>query len=408
MILLRLAWRNLWRSPRRTLLTLGAMVFCNTILVFMIGLQLGMYDLMINNTLRAFSGNLQIQATGYNEKPQMRRSFADATQLAQRVRDHINLDSVSARATGFALASSQTRSYGVQVLGVQPATEALVSTLPGLIKQGSYLSPDDAQTAVVGSVFARNIKVDIGDELTLVGSGKDGSIAATVVTVVGIFDSGISELDRNLLQMPLTVFQDVFSLGNDAHKIVISAANLDAAVKVESEISALIADHPDLTLLDWQTLNPGLQEAIQADFSSAWFMYGVLIVLVGFSVLNTVLMSVLERTREFGIVLALGLTPGRVGWVVMLESLLMGLAGFSIGAATGAALNMYFAINGFSYSGMQEMGARFNLPAEFYPEVSLIALTLGPGAILIATLLAAIYPALRIRGLQPVEAMRAV
>jgi len=212
MILLRLAWRNLWRSPRRTLLTLGAMVFCNTILVFMIGLQLGMYDLMINNTLRAFSGNLQIQATGYNEKPQMRRSFADATQLAQRVRDHINLDSVSARATGFALASSQTRSYGVQVLGVQPATEALVSTLPGLIKQGSYLSPDDAQTAVVGSVFARNIKVDIGDELTLVGSGKDGSIAATVVTVVGIFDSGISELDRNLLQMPLTAFQDVFSL----------------------------------------------------------------------------------------------------------------------------------------------------------------------------------------------------
>ncbi|MDX1408337.1 MAG: hypothetical protein R3330_09390, partial [Saprospiraceae bacterium] len=178
MILLRLAWRNLWRHPRRTYLTLGAMVFSNVILVFMIGLQLASYDLMINNTLRAFSGHLQIQAEGYLDRPQMHRTIPDGVALAQRVRDATNRQSIAARAFGFALASSQERSYGVQVVGVQPGAEPLVSTLPGLIKQGTYLTAEHDQHVVVGRVLARNLKVGIGDELTLLGSGRDGSFAA--------------------------------------------------------------------------------------------------------------------------------------------------------------------------------------------------------------------------------------
>jgi len=406
-ILLRLAWRNLWRHPRRTVLTLGAMVFSNTILVFMIGLQLGMYDLMIDNTLRAYTGHIQIQAKGYLKKPQMRRTVPDGTALAQKVREATGVQTVSARAVGFALASSKQRSYGVQVVGVQPGFEQKVSSLPGLVKQGTYLDAQHGDHVVIGSVLARNLKVTVGDELTLLGSGMDGSFAAAVVKIVGIFTSGAADLDRHVVQMPLRAFQQTFSMGDQVHMVVVTATDLRQAKTLQKQIAPLVKNKPELTLLDWQALNPGLRQAIQADFTSAWFMYGVLIVLVAFSVLNTSLMSVLERTREFGIVLALGLQPGRIGMLILLEAVIMGVIGFALGIALGASVNTYLSFTGFSYPGMEEMGARFNLPSEFYPKLSLLSLVLGPAAVLLATLVAAIYPALRIRRLRPVEAMQA-
>jgi ABC-type lipoprotein release transport system permease subunit len=136
-------------------------------------------------------------------------------------------------------------------------------------------------------------------------------------------------------------------------------------------------------------------------------MYGVLIVLVAFSVMNTQLMSVLERTHEFGVIMALGLTPGRLGRLVMLETSLMGLAGLLLGAAAGALVTLWFTYNGFSYPGMDEMAATFNLPSRFYPRVTPLTMFLGPAVVYLGSLVAALYPGLRLLWLQPVEAMRA-
>jgi ABC-type lipoprotein release transport system permease subunit len=154
-------------------------------------------------------------------------------------------------------------------------------------------------------------------------------------------------------------------------------------------------------------MQPGLKQAIQADLTSAWFMYGLLVILVAFSVMNTQLMSVLERTREFGIVMSLGLTPGRLGRLVMLETALMGIVGLVLGALLGALVTSWFTLNGFSYPGMEEMAAVFNLPALMYPKVTPGTLIAGPAAVFAGTLASALYPALRLYWLQPVEAMRA-
>jgi len=159
---------------------------------------------------------------------------------------------------------------------------------------------------------------------------------------------------------------------------------------------------------DWDALQPGLQQAIKADMSSAFFMYGILVILVAFSVLNTQLMSVLERTHEFGIVMALGLTPARLGRLVVLETAIMGMLGLLLGALLGGLVTYWFSVNGFSYPGMDELATKFNLPARFFPQVSPLSLLTGPVVVFIFTLLAAVYPALRLHKLHPVEAMRAV
>ena len=407
-ITLRLAWRNIWRHPRRTFLTASAIAFAAAILVFMVTLQLGSYDMMIDYSLRVYQGHLQVQPKGYLDKPRIRNAIPDARALGSHIRKLTGSASVSVRAMSAALASSKMRSYGVQVIGVETDYEGKVSTIPGLVKKGRFLSSDDAPEAIIGHVLARNLKLGIGEELTLLGTGMDGSVAATVVPVVGIFESGAAELDRHLVQLPLGAFQDVFSMGDRAHAIAVLGDSLDELETLMGAVRAGLPPETRLAVLSWEELMPGLKQAIQADWISGWFLYACLIIIVTFSILNTFLMSVLERTREFGIMLALGAKPVGIGALIMLESMWLTLLGLAVGMAVGIAIVVYFHTYGFSYPGMEELMAHYNLPGVIKPEISTLSLTLGPAVILFATCAAALYPALRIRLLKPVEAMRAV
>jgi ABC-type lipoprotein release transport system permease subunit len=407
-ITLRLAWRNLWRHPRRTWLTVSAIAFSAMLLVFMITLQLGAYDMIIGTTLRVFTGEMQVQRKGYLDKPQMRASIPAAVRLAGEIRRATGFEAVATRAQGFALASSGTRSYGVPVIGVEPEYEPKVSTVPHLVKEGHYLSGPNAQEAVLGSALARNLKLKVGEELTLLGSGRDGSVAATVVPVAGIFESGNPELDRHLVILPLATFQDVFGMGDEAHAIVVSGPGLERLRETKAQVAALLPAGGDLVVLDWEELLPGVKQLIQTDMVQNWVTYIALILIVTLSIMNTFLMSVLERTREFGIMLALGARALRIGGIVMLESALLTALGLVLGIAVGGGIAVYLHFEGFTFPGMKEIYAQFGLPGEIHPKISFASFTLGPAVILVFTLLAALYPALRIRKLQPVEAMHAV
>ena len=389
-------------------MTVGAMVFCNVLLIFLISLQLGSYQMMIDNSLAAFTGHIQVQHPGYLEDQRMRQSVPGVQALAGEVRDTLGLRTVAARGAAFALASSEERSFGVLVSGVQPAFEQGVSTFPGLVKQGRYLEPGDREHIVIGAVLARNLKIGLGDELTFLGSGRDGSFSAGVATVVGIVDAGIDGIDRGVAQVPLRWFQDMFSMGDHGHSVVIRLPSLGEVPAAMATLETALSDRDSLEVLDWNALQPGLQQAITSDMASAWFTYVVLIVLVAFSVLNTQLMSVLERTREFGVMLALGMRPGQLARLVAMESLLMALLGLALGVFFGWILTAYLAVVGFAYPGMDELMARFNMPGRMYPEVSLLSLLWGPAVVMLGAMIAAIYPALRLFRLAPVQAMRAV
>ena len=384
------------------------MVFCNVLLIFLISLQLGSYQMMIDNSLAAFTGHIQVQHPGYLEDQRMRQSVPGVQALAGEVRDTLGLRTVAARGAAFALASSEERSFGVLVSGVQPAFEPGVSTFPGLVKQGRYLEPGDREHIVIGAVLARNLKIGLGDELTFLGSGRDGSFSAGVATVVGIVDAGIDGIDRGVAQVPLRWFQDMFSMGDHGHSVVIRLPSLGEVPAAMATLETALSDRDSLEVLDWNALQPGLQQAITSDMASAWFTYVVLIVLVAFSVLNTQLMSVLERTREFGVMLALGMRPGQLARLVAMESLLMALLGLALGVFFGWILTAYLAVVGFAYPGMDELMARFNMPGRMYPEVSLLSLLWGPAVVMLGAMIAAIYPALRLFRLAPVQAMRAV
>jgi len=409
----KMAWRNIWRNPRRSILTISAIAFASLLLVFMLSWQFGSYETMIDSAIKIHTGHLQVQAKGYNDKKSIRMVVPDPASIGNILNKIPNVAAYTFRANAFSLISSNERTYGIIVVGINPVREAGVSTLKKLIRQGSYLSEDDTDQALVGDLLAGNLKVSLGDELTVLGQGRDGSVAATVVKVKGIYKSGQDDFDRSSIHIPLKNFQDVYAMRGAVHEVVVLGKSLDDVEEIKKAVTAGIkkakADKKhNLTILDWMELMPGLVEAIQMDMYSGFIFYLILIIVVAFSILNTFLMAVFERTREFGVLMAIGTTPERLSKLLLIESMTMTMTGIVIGIIAGSLITWHFQVHGIVISGTSEIMRQFGMPERIYPKLSIISASIGSAAVLVITFLAALYPAIKVRHLRPVEAMTGV
>jgi putative ABC transport system permease protein len=407
----KMAWRNIWRNPRRTILTVCAITFATVLLVFMLSFQFGSYETMINTSVKISTGHLQVQAEKYQEKKSIRFVIPDPRAIAAIVDQIPEVAAYTFRGQAFALISSKDRTYGVVVTGIDPQKEATVSRIKKLVQAGNYLTADDVNQALVGNLLAKNLRVSIGDELTLLGQGRDGSIGATVLQVKGIFRSGIDEFDRSAMQIPLSTFQDIFSMEGAVHEVVVIGKSLSDVPRIKAQLKAALAAFPNgkaLKILDWQELMPGLRQAIEMDLVSGLIFYGLLIIVVAFSILNTFLMAIFERTKEFGVMMAVGTTPRRLTKILLIESMSMTLIGIITGICIGIGITYYFQIHGIDFSGGSELLSQFGITGRMYPKLSLLSVSIGPFMVLFFTLFAALYPALKVRRLRPVEAMTAI
>jgi putative ABC transport system permease protein len=408
---IRMAWRNVWRNPRRTILTISAIIFASTLLIFMLSFQLGSYGTMINASVRIHTGHLQVQAEGYQDKKSMRLVVPDPSAVGELMQGVPEVEAYTFRANAFSLASSKERTYGALVIGMDPVRESQVSTLKQLIRQGDYLAEPDTNQALVGELLARNLRAGIGDEVTILGQGRDGSIAATVVQVKGIYTSGMEDFDRSSIHVPLKLFQDVYAMRGAVHEVVAVGTALkhvsDMKKAIQGGLKKLEQKNP-LVALDWDELMPGLLQAIKLDLVSGIIFWFLLIVVVAFSILNTFLMAIFERTREFGVLMAIGTSPGRLTRLLLIESAAMTVIGIFIGTLFGCLLTWYFQVHGIDLGGASELMRQYGISGRMYPQLSLITALSGPGAVLIITLLTALYPAFKVRRLRPTEAMRAV
>jgi putative ABC transport system permease protein len=407
----KMAWRNIWRNPRRTTLTICAIAFSSLLLVFMLSFQFGSYETMINTSVKIQSGHLQVQAEEYQDKKTIRLVVPNPAAVGKILEKIPHVQAYTFRGQAFSLVSSKDRTYGAVVTGIDPIREIQVSRLKKLIRQGSFLAESDSDQALVGKLLARNLRLELGDELTLLGQGRDGSIAATVVTVKGIYSSGIDEFDRSAIQIPLKTFQNVYTMDDAVHEVVIIGKSLSdiAEIKHSIELNLSILDpQKPLKTLDWEELMPGLRQGIEMDLVSGMIFYFLLILVVAFSILNTFLMAIFERTREFGVLMAIGTAPARLTKVLLIESMTMTMIGIFAGILMGSMITLYFQTHGIDISGASELLSQFGISGRMHPKLSVLSAVSGPLAVFMITFFAALYPALKVRRMRPVEAMRAV
>jgi putative ABC transport system permease protein len=401
-----MAWRNLWRQPVRTGLSLLSIAFAAAILVFMLSFQLGVYGTMKANALRLFDGFAQIQPPGYADDPDLTRTIDDPQAVAARAVQVPGIADAAPRATSYAILASGERSFGAAVHGVDPTAEPKVSTLSATIREGRYLEPGDGAAIVIGDALARNLGVAPGDRITVLGSAKDGTVAADSLTLVGIFHTGLSEIDRQVTEIPLARFQEAFAMGGSVSVIALSGPSL---ASVDAALPAIRAGAAatGLTVEDWGALQPGLKQAIALDFSSSMLWYVSLVVVVVFIILNTLLMSVLERTREFGMLLAVGMRPQRIGGMLWLELVFLSLVGSAAGILIGGGAALWFQIHGMAISGLEGLFAQWGLPGRLHPALSWTSALAGPLVIVASVAIAGLVPYRRILRLEPVAAMGA-
>ena len=403
-MLMSLAWRNIWRQPVRTALTLLSMALAAMLLVFMLSFQLGVYDTMKGNALRLLDGFAQIQPDGYAEDPDIEKVIANPDAVAAAALKLDGVTAVAPRATAYVILANGERSYGAAVIGVDPQKERAVTSLPGTVREGRYLQPGDKDAVVVGTVLARNLKLKLGDRMTLIGSGRDGSVAADSLEVVGLFDTGMADLDRQIAQMPLKRFDETFAMQGAVNYLALIGPTLSAVDAKIPDLRAL-ADGDGLAVRDWGQLQPAVKQGIDLDLSTGILFYISLLVVVIFIILNTLLMSVLERTREFGMLLAIGMRPSRAGRMVWIELVLLAVIGNAIGIALGGAVALYFQAVGIPFGGLEGMLAQFGLSDRLYPSLSLTSAFAGPLAIILSVVAVGIIPYRHILKLNPVEAV---
>ena len=378
--MIALAWRNLWRNPRRTLLTLLAIAFACLVMVFLLSLQVGTYAAMEDNTMGLFDGYAQVQRPDYLDDPGIRKSFPDAARLAGTVAGVPQIGAVAVRAQTFALLSKDQKSLAAMVVGVQPKAEPRVSRIPASLKAGRWLAGGGTAEVVLGKTLARNLGLALGDHVTLLGMGRDGSVAADVLTVVGLFESGIPDLDRRLAELPLARFQSDFAMPDQANALVLSGRSLAAVGEALPAVQTRVAP-AGLRVRGWGELQPGLRDAIRLDASGSLLWYVALIVVVVAILLNTLLMSVLERTRELGLLLALGMRPGTAARMVWLEDLMLVGLGIGLGVAIGAGAAAWFSVQGLPVPGADGVFSQWGLPGRMYPRISPLSLLAAPAAI---------------------------
>ena len=406
---MKLGLRNLMRRPGRTLGTC-AMLFVGTMMiVFVVGMNEGTYADIIRMATGTWSGHGQVIHRDYHETPALHEALERPAQLVTTLEADPRVEAAAARLEVAGLLSAGTRTAGAQLIGVMAEAEARVSTLPRAVARGgSFLGAapsgdEEALPIVLGAGLAQRLKVGLGQEVVYMGQAADGSIAAEAFEVVGVLSSGLSELDATLAMIRLSDAQALLEMPDRAHRVVVKLHDLSA---VDALGASLELDEP-ARFYTWSELAPELERSIENDRAGGVGILLIIIVIIALGVVNTMVMSVFERTQELGVMKALGTSPGRLVAIVLWESFWLALVGVVLGAAAGAGLNVYFGAVGIEF---------FEEAVEFggmeiqtiYPANMLVNVVAYPAVIFAAALLGGLWPAVRAARVDPVRAIREV
>ena len=400
---LKLAWRNLWRNKRRTLITTASIFFGVILSTIMSSMQEGSYAQYIKTIVNSYSGYIQVHSKGYWNDKVINNSL-EYSLVRQKLSDVKGITATAPRLENYALASSEEITKGVMVIGIAPIEEDAITNLSKKIIKGNYLSRDD-NGVVLGSTLARYLKLEAGDTVVLLSQGYHGVGAAGKYPVRGIIKQPSPELDRTVVYMNISDCQDLFSAPDRLTSVVIMVKNNDAMPAVKNDLISSLGT--DYEVMDWKEINSILLKQIDSDRASGMIIKGVLYMIIAFGIFGTVMMMMAERRKEFGVVVAIGMQKYKLSYVLVLETILLGFTGVIAGIAASIPITWYFTLHPIPITGqaadtMLQMGfdpvMSFSMiPSIYYHQ----AIT-----ILIFTLIIGLYPVFNINKLIIIKALR--
>jgi ABC-type lipoprotein release transport system permease subunit len=401
---LKIAWRNLWRNRRRSLITISSVLFAVFLALLMRSMQLGTYDYMIESAVKNSTGYVQLHQAGYWDDKSIDNTMVFPADLDSRIRQTEYVTEVIPRLESFALISSGQQAKGVAVIGTDPETEDRVSGLQKRLIVGEFLQKGGSGL-LVAEGLAQYLKVGVGDSLVLLGQGYHGVTAAGEYPVLGIIGFVQPDMNNQLVYMDLLQAQDFYSSPGRLTSVSVMLSNPDRMHHVQRTLSEI--DPANLEVMTWKELLKELVQYIEGDNISGLFMLSILYLVVGFGILGTVLMMTMERRKEFGIMVAVGMKRYKLSLIILMESLILGITGVVAGIALSLPFVTWFHFHPIRLTGdMAEAVLEYNMDP-------IMPFALEPGffisqgiVVLGITLLALLYPVMSISKLTIVNAIK--
>ena len=422
-MILKLAARNLLRNTWRSGLTAGGIAVAVGLLIWTNAFVEGYMAQMIEGTTAVELGQVQVHRSDYADQQAIYKSFEPEPEMMESIRSVDGLEAVAPRVEFFGLAGTERKSQTTRILGVEVGAEKDVSLLDDAIEKGRWLEPSkQGREVVLGQSLARQIGVEVGDELVVIAQAQDGSLGNDLLDVVGIVKTQNNMIDRQTAIVPLKEAQFLGALGGEVHELAIRTKKPDQAEAVADAVRQRLADRRieaigddgepkkvGFTVQPWQELVPEMNQMIQMSKSSIWIYYIIIYLIAALGILNTQRMSALERRREFGVIQAIGMSPGRLFGVVMLETVILSLFGALLGVLAGGGLSIYHAAYGFdmgifaSHDTFSMLGV--GMSAHVYFIVTLEGVLQPVLALLPVAILCGLWPALSSANLDPASAI---
>ena len=402
---LQIAWRNIWRNPRRTTVILIAVVIGVWSMIFLGALMRGVLEGMIQNGVNTLTGHIQIRQKDYWDDPSVDHRIEDPKDIEKALSASLPVNSGwSLRIRVTAVASNARHSSGVTLVGVEPANEAKISFIGSAVTQGRYLRNEDRNAILVGKALAEQFETKPGRKLILMTQNKSGKIASRAFRIAGIFQDEMEATEKTFVFVTRRAAQDMLNVDQAVSEISIRLPDYGLAETTAQMLRKRLADG-DLDIRSWQKALPLLNTYLKMydSFIMIWFV--VVFVAMGFGILNTTLMAVYERIREFGLLKALGMRPGRIVRGILVEALFILFFGIVAGNLFGLASCWLLSFNGIDLSALAKGVEYAGMSRIIIPVVMLKDVVVANLVVLVLGVIVCLYPAVKAARFTPVEAM---
>lgn len=405
-MILKIAWRNIWRNLRRSIITLGAITFGLASVLVFFGITDGFHIQMVDYLVKTSSGHIVIHSEGYNDDPKVSSSMTNTKPIIDKIKSLNEVVAFSERIEVSGLASTPENSVGVFIRGINPVDENTITEAKTRIIEGEYLKESDTNGILIGRKMKKKLATDIGDKIVLMVQGADGSLGAELFRVKGIFRMGSANLDSSFVLITTEGARMLTSLTEGSNEIAMLIDNEDSMESVLSILKESF-EPSGFEILTWKEVMPELEEMIEMDDIFMYLMLIIVMTVVSLGILNTMLMSIMERTREFGVMMALGTKPNQLVQLVMAEAAFLGFIGTVSGVTIGVSINALLSINGIDFSEYSDAFEFIGMVTPIvYPETDIINIVAAGLAVYITTILVSIYPAVKASRQKPVDAIR--
>jgi ABC-type lipoprotein release transport system permease subunit len=403
---LQIAWRNIWRNPRRTAVILTAVVIGVWSMVFLGALMRGIVEGMIQHGINTLTGDVQIHERRYPLDPSVNHRMEDVKSIRSLLEKDLPAQSrFCLRVRVNAVAANARHNFGVTLVGIDPLDEARVSFIGSAVVQGRYLKPGDNDGIIIGRALADRFETRLGRKLILMAQDTRGEIASRAFLIRGIFRAGMESTEKTYVFVTRQAAQQMLSMGNTVSEIAIMLPAHDQAAAVARRLRRGLAGR-DIAVRTWRQALPLLDSYLELydNFILIWFV--VVFVAMGFGIVNTTLMAVFERMREFGLLKALGMRPRRIIRGILTESLFILIVGMAVGNLLGLISCWALSFKGIDLSALAKGVEYAGMSRVIFPDVWPGDLLKANLVVLVLGLLVSFYPAIRAARFTPVEAMR--